>query len=123
VTDNFPRFYILNNRVPFAVDMMTWAMWLENIDNRRVAYTVIDVDLGVEVSTVFLGLDHNFSGGEPVLFETMVFGDVGDRRDEIEMDRYCTWAEAERGHAEIVANMTALLERAKAMANTTVKHE
>ncbi len=29
------------------------------------------------VSTVFLGLDHNFLGeGEPILFETMIFGGV-----------------------------------------------
>ncbi|MCK4858907.1 MAG: hypothetical protein KAT58_13115 [candidate division Zixibacteria bacterium] len=52
------------------------------------------------VSTVFLGLDHNFSGeGHPVLFETMVFGEspLAD-----EQERYCTWDEAVAGHAAMV---------------------
>lgn len=30
---------------------------------------------GVNVSTVFLGLDHSFGGDEPILWETMVFVD------------------------------------------------
>lgn len=58
-------------------------------------------DLGneIEVSTVFLGIDHNFSGkGAPVLFETMVFNGPLDQ----EQDRYCTEAEARKGHAAMV---------------------
>jgi hypothetical protein len=51
-----------------------------------------------EVSTVFLGLNHNWSGGAPVLFETMVMG--GPMAGE--QDRYCTWAEAEQGHKQMV---------------------
>jgi hypothetical protein len=47
---------------------------------------------------VFLGLDHSFGRGDPVLFETMVFGGpLGSAQW-----RYCTWAEAERGHEEAV---------------------
>lgn len=53
----------------------------------------------VRVSTVFLGLDHQFEkGGRPLIFETMVFG--GSLDDECE--RYSTWAEAETGHAAMV---------------------
>jgi len=38
----------------------------------------------VEISTVFLGIDHSFSGSkEPLLFETMVFGGPLDQK----MDR------------------------------------
>ena len=48
----------------------------------------------VSVSTVFLGMDHSFNGGTPVLFETMIFGGEYDQYQE----RYCTWDEAERGH-------------------------
>ena len=48
----------------------------------------------VRVSTVFLGMDHSFSGGTPVLFETMIFGGEHDQYQE----RYCTWDEAEKGH-------------------------
>jgi hypothetical protein len=46
------------------------------------------------VSTVFLGMDHSFGGGTPVLFETMIFGGEHDQYQE----RYCTWDEAEKGH-------------------------
>ena len=48
----------------------------------------------VSVSTVFLGMDHSFGGGSPVLFETMIFGGEHDQYQE----RYCTWDEAEKGH-------------------------
>jgi hypothetical protein len=52
-------------------DLITWATWYENGDNRRVAVTEVGE---AKVSTVFLGLDHNWSGGPPVLWETMIFG-------------------------------------------------
>ena len=54
---------------------------------------------GHSVSTVFLGLDHNFSkGGPPILFETMIFGPKGEEMCK----RYATWEEAEEGHAGLV---------------------
>ena len=68
-----------------------------SIQNRRVAETQLE-GLGW-VSTVFLRLDHNYSGeGPPVLFETLVFG--GPLSDE--MERYCTEAEALEGHERMV---------------------
>jgi hypothetical protein len=78
-------------------DLFAWARWFERGDEvRRVAETVVG---NARVSTVFLGLDHNFSrSGPPLLFETMVFG--GDH-DEY-CDRYATRAEAEAGHAAAV---------------------
>lgn len=62
------------------------------------------------VSTVFLGKDHSFHWNrdvpyQPVLFETMVFWRPGDFGD-LDMDRYCTWAEVEAGHAAMVAKVT-----------------
>jgi hypothetical protein len=70
---------------------------LGKIEDRRVARTIV-YD-GCEVSTVFLGLDHRFSGvGRPIVFETLVFGGPFDGAGE----RYCTWAEAEAGHAKYV---------------------
>ncbi len=71
-------------------DLMEWAKWFENAD-RHVAR---DESHNVKVSTVFLGLDHSFGSGPPLLFETMVFG---GKLDE-EVDRYSTWQEAEVGH-------------------------
>jgi len=54
----------------------------------------------VEVSTVWLGLDHNYyDDGPPLIFESMVFG--GEYDDY--MDRYSTWEQAQAGHDRIVA--------------------
>ena len=50
-------------------DLMEWAEHFE-IQNRRVAETTAG-DLWV--STVFLGIDHNWTGGPPILWETMIF--------------------------------------------------
>jgi hypothetical protein len=52
-------------------NLMRWAHWMANPHARRVAATEFD---GITVSTVFLGTDHAFGSGPPVLWETMVFG-------------------------------------------------
>ena len=50
---------------------MKWARWFEAF--RWVEQTKIGED--VRVSTIFLGLDHNYTmKGPPILWETMVFG-------------------------------------------------
>jgi hypothetical protein len=56
------------------------------------------------VSTVWLGLDHGFGSGPPVIFETMVFGGPLDQ----EMERYCTWESAVTGHEFMVMRLTSL---------------
>jgi len=64
--------FILEGHEPVEEpDLVTWAMWMETAD-RCVKHT----EQGdVRVSTVFLGLDHNFGDlfGLPILFETMAF--------------------------------------------------
>lgn len=84
-------YYILEGHEPKECDLMTWAMWFEKAD-RKVAQT----EKGkVYVSTVFLGLDHQFgTNGPPLLFETLVFG--GGYNDD--MEQYSTWDEAVEGH-------------------------
>lgn len=64
--------YILDeNKNPVKVDdILEWARWFETSD-RHVSDDLIGDD---RVSTVFLGLNHSHGGGEPILFETMVFG-------------------------------------------------
>jgi hypothetical protein len=52
--------------------LMTWATWFETAV-RQVLRETIGHEGGT-VSTVFLGLDHNYGSGPPVLWETMVFG-------------------------------------------------
>lgn len=77
-------------------DVIAWG-WAFEKQNRRVALT--QVTGNIRVSTVFLGLDHNFSPlGPPLLFETMIFGGPHDQYQ----DRYSTWEEAEQGHLRAV---------------------
>jgi len=89
-------YYKLDGHTPVPVaDHEEWARWFEHAD-RTVANTKVR---GVEVSTVFLGLDHGSGlSKHPVLFETLIFG--GKHHDDGE--RYYTWAEAEEGHARCV---------------------
>ena len=54
-----------------------WIALLGDIEAKRIAWT--DLPGGVEVSTVWLGLDHNFGfSGPPLIFETMIFGGGDD---------------------------------------------
>jgi hypothetical protein len=83
-------------------DMMEWANWYETACTTGVRHVALDFICGIRVSTVFLGLDHNFSmSGRPVLFETMTF--IG-RYNEAQY-RYCTYEDAEAGHKEIIKDI------------------
>jgi hypothetical protein len=106
----WPQYYILIDRLPVAVNFNIWAQWFANIDNQRVGEDYIGK---VHVSTVFLGLDHNWHGGDPILFETMIFHGPLDR----ETWRYCTYAEAERGHAEAMTQAKIAAAKIKSIAD------
>lgn len=80
-------------------------------EKRRVAETTLPG--GVWISTVLLGLDHNFMGsGRPIIFETMVFAppftppNAGDLGPDLDCDRYCTKEEARLGHEAMVTKWT-----------------
>jgi hypothetical protein len=82
--------YILDGKNPVpCFDITKWASMSKN-DKLVGLYKFGEV----VVSTVFLGMDHSFNVGTPVLFETMIFGGEYDQFQE----RYCTWDEAEEGH-------------------------
>ena len=94
------QLYILDGKTPVPLfDTTKWGLQVDKIIGK-------DQFGSVSVSTVFLGMDHstyNFfaknltaivGGGDPVLFETMIFGGEHDQYQE----RYCTWDEAEKGH-------------------------
>lgn len=70
--------YILNSdKIPVKeLNLMKWAQWFETAD-RTVSKTWI---LDCEVSTVFLGIDHNFGcdSHEPILWETMIFEGINE---------------------------------------------
>jgi len=85
------KHYILDGHNPVSVDLMRWATWFERAD-RHVAQS--GVKDGVQVSTVFLGLDHSWGEGPPMLFETMIFGGEHDQYQE----RCSTWGQAEEMH-------------------------
>ena len=88
-------YYILKNKKAVQVNNLTeWATQFGK-QNKRVAKDTIN---GVDISTMFLGLDHQYSKGKPLLFETMVFGGELDQ----EQERYSTWEEAVAGHRRMV---------------------
>ena len=96
-------YYVLRDKKAVKIErpdaVLQWAKEYETdrMSNRRVAETLLDGDK-VRVSTVFLGLDHSFGQGAPLLFETLIFG--GPHSDY--QERYSTWDEAEVGHAKAV---------------------
>jgi hypothetical protein len=102
--------------------VLEWAREFEQGDKRILARDDID---GCLVSTIFLGLDHAFGGGPPVLFETMAFSSATkpmklfDRErkvhEELEQRRYCTYADAMKGHAEVVAEVRKTVAHLKAL--------
>ena len=103
--DSFPSEvngrHLYYDRAGNPLTMWEWAQKLES-DDRIVERTEIPYGLEqrtVVVSTVWLGLDHNwFPGGPPLIFETMVFGGPADE----EMHRYATEEEARLGHSGVV---------------------
>ena len=89
------KYVLQGHQVVPEGDLLKWARRLETAE-RIVARDEVGE---VTVSSVFLGLDYNFSSiSPPLLFETMVFGGSLDG----EQERYPTWEEAEAGHARWV---------------------
>ena len=79
--------------------------WAEYLENNRVNKHVADEEcLNHRISTIFLGLDHQFDDGPPLIFETMIFP------NEIYCERYTTWDEAVAGHAKAKEWLIKLLE-------------
>lgn len=64
--------YILDEKgTPVAEpDIIKWAQWFQKSD-RGVGNEIVG---DAQISTVFLGINHAFDSGPPVLWETMVFG-------------------------------------------------
>ena len=114
--------YVLDaqgNAVP-APGLLEWGAWLETAD-RRVAVTRFAWGA---VSTVFLGLDHNFFGNpaddplsyKPLLWETMVFVTHAEgnrallRELDLERQRYTSREDAVAGHKEMVERCKAAVK-------------
>jgi hypothetical protein len=93
-------FYKLVDRVPVPVGVVEWFEVIQSVDTN--SWLVRQEYLGdIWVSTVFVGMAGWGTGPAPTLFETMVFNGTLDG----ERERYATWAEAEAGHAAMVARV------------------
>lgn len=91
--------------------LLEWAEWLETAD-RVVAQTTT---MGVMVSTVFLGLDHQFGDGPPLLWETMTFAEGKAISLPIDVcDRYSSLEDAQLGHELYVAEVERVRREAAA---------
>lgn len=92
-------FYILVDGEPVPEpDVAAWSRWMEESrEDRVLARTMIGN--GVVVSTVFLGIDHSWTGANPILYETMIFGGEHDQ----DQWRYATLDEAVLGHQAAIA--------------------
>lgn len=104
-TSNKSHFILNKESEPVAVSPAVWAEWFETAD-RTVALTEIE---GVgRVSTVFVGLNFNYTGGDgpPLLYETMSFLDKARWGFELG-SRYATKAAALYGHKHIVEKVIA----------------
>lgn len=96
--------FILEGRTPKEVDdVHEWATWFE-LAKRHVADETVN---GCRVSTIFLGIDHQYmDGGAPLIFETMIFGGPLDQ----EQERCSTWEQAEAMHKRMVDRVKASMQ-------------
>lgn len=97
--------YVLKGKRCYPVDdILDWARAFE-VDSEKgvVKRSALKMRDGtpVLVSTVFLGINHRFGPGKPLLFETLIFGGPHDQ----DMWRYSTWGEAEKGHDRVTARL------------------
>lgn len=103
--------WILVGKKVKPVGLMEWAEWYETAE-RHVGNDKIGE---VFVSTVFLGIDHSFGGGKPLLFETMIFG---GKRNEYQ-ERCSTYNEAVEMHKKALD----LVKSDEVRANTKPKRK
>lgn len=93
--------YVLNAKgevVP-EPDPRKWGRWLEeHADERVLARSDVE---GTVVSTVFLALDHQYTHGPPILWETMIV--EGQHRGYVL--RYTTEYAALTGHSHVVRTL------------------
>lgn len=94
-TNGQPQYYDRHGEPLTGV--LAWAEWMEDEENKRVA---LDSFYGTDISTVCLGLDHNWGEGPPIIFETMVFSH--DSFYDGLTRRYSTEAQARKGHVRTV---------------------
>ena len=88
--------------------LLAWAAQMQDVESRRVAADELAKpavlgDGTILISTVFLGLDHNFSDqGPPIIWETLILGLPESAALHEKMWRYANHDDAVRGHGVAV---------------------
>jgi len=93
------KFKLVGHEVVAVPDVLEWAQWFETAERKVMSTTLID---GSRISTFFLGLNHQWGDGPPVLFETALFSGektfvpllMCEVRESEVVARYSTWGEA-----------------------------
>jgi hypothetical protein len=100
---DFKAYLLVGTEIQPVCDLAKWGIAFEQSDNiiRRSYFP-----LGT-ISTVFLGVDHAWSGGPPLLFETMIFPVIDDEGNVSMIDEYqdrcSTYEEAMAMHYRAVS--------------------
>ena len=95
-------YFDLIGREIVEVDSLMQSTAFNDDKKRRVGFNTVD---GRDISTVFLGINHQYGNGAPLLFETIVFDNRGGENEnsgDEYCERYSTYDEAESGHAKVV---------------------
>lgn len=103
------KYYKLHHRKPVECSQKEYSDQFYPIYKRRVRRKAIGV---YWISTVFLGLDHNYSReGSPILFETMIFSDTFEDSDLDYCERCSTWREALKMHRDAIEHVKLLISQ------------
>jgi len=104
------NWYWRDGSLAVATDDPLWLQKMSEIEKKLsdLSYKVLRQEHlpgGKWISTVWLGLDHSFSGPPPLIFETMVFA-TRNELSGLDQRRYSTEALALTGHEEMKAEWT-----------------
>lgn len=95
------EFYYLNdNHTVRECSRREWSDQFQEMCKNKKRHIAKDIIEDKFISTVWLGTNHNFLGGSPHLFETMIF--EGDISTEIYCERYSSWDDAIEGHKKAI---------------------
>lgn len=100
---DIPLYYDVDGKpYPGSLNEQLFA-WADDFEKRKDGFGIIGQETlwtGIFVSTLWLGLDHNyFDDGPPLIYESMAF--TGDK-EELDQERYSTSLQAKIGHARLV---------------------
>ena len=95
-SENYLGFYILDGKIPVqCADLAEWS-----IKSKGHPRKLVDTELdGLNISTVFLGINYQYEEDDLVLFETMAFRTP--EYEQVDCERYSNWDDAIAGHVKM----------------------